>query len=132
MKVRSTSGALCRPNFLGAATGYLLSVNYRNHPQIIELFNRNIYKGKLRPGPSNSEPERVGDTWDEFTSKRHHFHGQVLAGVRRLFVSVIGTATREKQGTSFENVSQAVVIRDVLAELYSFTTAGVRVSGLKT
>ncbi|OOQ87567.1 hypothetical protein PEBR_15610 [Penicillium brasilianum] len=83
-----------------------------------------IYKGKLRPGPSNSEPERVGDTWDEFTSKRHHFHGQFLAGVRRLFISVIGNATREEHGTSFENVSQAVVIRDLLAELYSFTTAG--------
>lgn len=102
----------------------LLNVNYRNHPQILELFNRTIYKGKLRPGPSNSEPERVGDTWDEFTRKRHHFHGQLLAGVRRLFFSVIGTATREEHGTSFENVSQAVVIRDVLAELYSFTTAG--------
>lgn len=66
----------------------------------------------------------MGDTWDEFTSKRHHFHGQLLAGVRRLFISVIGTDTREEHGTSFQNVSQAVVIRDVLAELYSFSTAG--------
>ncbi|CEJ54735.1 hypothetical protein PMG11_01030 [Penicillium brasilianum] len=102
----------------------LLSVNYRNHPQILELFNSTIYKGTLRPGPSNSEPERVRDTWDDFTSKRHHFHGQFLAGVRRLFISVIGNATREEHGTSFENVLQAAVIQDLLAELYSFTTAG--------
>ncbi|KAJ5405988.1 hypothetical protein N7465_007272 [Penicillium sp. CMV-2018d] len=35
-----------------------LNINYRNHPQILELFNKAIYGGKLIPGRSTTQPER--------------------------------------------------------------------------
>ncbi|GLI81917.1 hypothetical protein PoHVEF18_010312 [Penicillium ochrochloron] len=116
---RSLMARLCECGYPST----LLNINYRNHPQILALFNRQIYKGKLAASSITSQPERVGDTWDEFTRKRHHFYGQDLAGIRRLFISVIGYAKKEEHGTSFENLSQAVVIRDLLAELYSFKSA---------
>lgn len=52
-----------------------------------------------------------------------HFHGQGLADIRRLSISVIGAAKKKDHGTSFESQPKAVVIRDLLAELYSFRTA---------
>jgi superfamily I DNA and/or RNA helicase len=100
----------------------LLNVNYRNHTQILALYNRLIYQDRLIADSITSQSERVGDTWDEFTRKRHHFRGQGFAGVRRLFISVIGDAKKEEHGTSFENQSQAMVIRHLFAELYSFRT----------
>ncbi|PKY06173.1 P-loop containing nucleoside triphosphate hydrolase protein [Aspergillus campestris IBT 28561] len=109
------------------AAGYpctMLDRNYRNHSQILEYFNRSVYGSKLLSGQSSDAPERVGRAWDTFTQDRHYFRNSGLVGVRRLFIGVIGNAEKAPNSLSWQNVSQAHVIRHLLRELYRFQTSG--------
>ena len=100
----------------------MLTTNYRNHPQILDLFNREIYKGLLVAAESNSVPGRVGKTWDSFTSSRDIFEKSNVVGVRRLFISVDGIARRESNSRSWCNEHQVFVARTLLEELYAYRT----------
>ncbi|KAN0081108.1 hypothetical protein V8E54_004312 [Elaphomyces granulatus] len=81
------------------------AVNYRNRPDILDLFNRNAYAGRLTAAPQNSSADRVGNALDAFTRSRHHFYNFDLEGVRGLFIiSVIGKAKHEGNSRSWSNI----------------------------
>ncbi|RHZ74961.1 hypothetical protein CDV55_109139 [Aspergillus turcosus] len=92
-------------------------------PAILDLFNRKVYGGKLKVGPSNDAPERVGNAWDAFTRSRHYFRGFGVAGVRRLFISTLGYADRHENSLSSYNAAQVHALRNLLSQLYQFQTA---------
>ncbi|OJJ50613.1 hypothetical protein ASPZODRAFT_21166 [Penicilliopsis zonata CBS 506.65] len=100
-----------------------LNISHRANSAILNWYNKTVYKDQLIPGPDNDKPERVGNAWDAFTTSRHHFHDKGLAKVRRLFISVTGRASQEKNSTSWHNQSQAEVAAQ-LHELYQGTTSG--------
>ncbi|KAJ6114608.1 hypothetical protein N7486_000386 [Penicillium sp. IBT 16267x] len=94
------------------------------HTAIFDIINQHVYGKTLSPGPYNDLPERVGNTWDDFTKSRHYFFNQGLAGVRRLMISVIGKSTEVPGGTSPINRANVNVAADLLSELYKFRTDG--------
>ncbi|KAE8401922.1 AAA domain-containing protein [Aspergillus pseudonomiae] len=100
----------------------MLRTNYRNHSQILDLFNRGMYRGELVPGPENDRLERVGRAWDSFTGSRHWFRALNVQGVRRLFISVEGKARRMENSLSWSNDSQVYVLCQLLRSLYSYQT----------
>ncbi|KAJ9222120.1 hypothetical protein DTO027B5_5086 [Paecilomyces variotii] len=97
-----------------------LTTNYRSHPQILDLYNRQVYHGKLQAALTNSASDPVGDAWDEFTRSHHHFREMGVAGVRRLFISTSGLAEHSGNSQSWCNIFQAEVVRDLLKALYDF------------
>ncbi|KAJ9193203.1 hypothetical protein DTO164E3_8027 [Paecilomyces variotii] len=97
-----------------------LQTNYRNHPDILDLYNKQVYSGKLKAASGNAAAERVGNTWDEFTGSRHYFHKQGLKGHRRVFISVNGLAHHSGNSLSWQNPAQAHVAIQLLTELYLF------------
>ena len=74
-----------------------LVTNYRNHPQILELFNKAIYNSKLASGSNANELERVGRTWDAWT---RHTMPTIASGSRRLILSVESVAFCQENETS--------------------------------
>ncbi|KAN0081110.1 P-loop containing nucleoside triphosphate hydrolase protein [Elaphomyces granulatus] len=98
----------------------MLSINYRNHPAILDLFNHHVYAGRLTAAPGTSSPDRVGNAWDAFTRSHHHFYNFDLEGVRRLFISVVGKARHEGNSQSWSNGMQVHVTRHLLTALYAF------------
>jgi ATP-dependent RNA/DNA helicase IGHMBP2 len=101
----------------------MLSINYRNHPAILDLFNNHVYAGRLTAAPSTSSPDRVGNAWDAFTRSHHHFYNFDLEGVRWLFISAIGKARHEGNSQSWSNAMQVHVARHLLTELYAFRSS---------
>ncbi|XHG07152.1 hypothetical protein AWENTII_010313 [Aspergillus wentii] len=97
-----------------------LTVNYRNHPQILELYNRITYKGCLVPNAQNAELERVGSAWDSFTQSRFWFRQAGVDGVRRLFINTTGSAKQVGNSRSWSNSTHVDVIKELLVELYRF------------
>ncbi|OGM48566.1 hypothetical protein ABOM_002485 [Aspergillus bombycis] len=99
------------------------TTNYRNHSQILDLFNSGMYRGKLVPGPENDRLERVGRAWDSFTGPRHWFRALNVHGMRRLFISIIGKAKRMENSLPWSNESQVQVLHHLLTSLYLFQTS---------
>lgn len=60
----------------------------------MELFNKVVNRGSFVAKLRNDDIERISHVWDEFTQSRHYFTAQGVAGVRRMFVSVSGTAEK--------------------------------------
>jgi hypothetical protein len=104
--------------YLAGYPASLLTTNYRNHPHILDLFNRVVYNGRLTAARQTGG--RVGNVWDAFTHSHHHFYNFDLEGVRRLFISVIGKATQEGNSKSWSNAMQVQVARHLLTALYAF------------
>ncbi|CAI7582678.1 unnamed protein product [Penicillium viridicatum] len=96
-----------------------LNINYRNHPQILELFNKAIYGGMLIPGRSTTQPERVGRTWEAWTRRTMP---EIAPGSRRLFLSVDTVACRQENETSWSNLGQIEAGQGLLQDLYHFRT----------
>lgn len=96
----------------------VLKVNHRSHPQIIDFYNRELYRGVLTAAPSTSHMERVGIAWDSFAAIRRHFRHARLHGVRRLFINATGTALQRYNSSSWRNSDQVNVAADLLHELY--------------
>ncbi|KAJ5784046.1 uncharacterized protein N7518_009723 [Penicillium psychrosexuale] len=94
-----------------------LVTNYRNHPQILELFNKAIYSGKLASGSNVNHLDRVGRTWDAWT---RHAMPTVAPGSRRLFLSVDSVAFRPANETSWSNMAQVQAVQTLLENLYNF------------
>ncbi|GAB1193628.1 hypothetical protein APSETT444_002849 [Aspergillus pseudonomiae] len=88
----------------------MLRTNYRNHSQILDLFNRGMYRGELVPGPENDRLERVGRAWDSFTGSRHWFRALNVQGVRRLFISVEGKARRMENMDAAQGQEAPIVV----------------------
>ncbi|KUM65530.1 hypothetical protein ACN42_g1540 [Penicillium freii] len=97
-----------------------LNINYRNHPQILELFNKAIYGGKLIPGRRTTQPERVGRTWEAWTRRTMP---EIAPGSRRLFLSIDTIACRQDNETSWSNLGQIQAVQALLQDLYHFRTA---------
>ncbi|KNG84684.1 hypothetical protein ANOM_006993 [Aspergillus nomiae NRRL 13137] len=100
----------------------MLQTNDQNHSQILDLFNREMYRGEFVHGPGNDRLERVGRVRDSFPGSRHWFRALNVHGVRQLFISVIGVAKRMKNSLSWSNETQGDVLRHLLTSLYSFQT----------
>ena len=108
-----------------------LAVNYRNHPDILDFFNREVYQGMLTPSKHNANPQaedkaRVGLAFDAFmASKGARIGGDNarLTGARRVWFSVKGFANRELVGTSWENEAQASALVNLVRALTTFVPA---------
>lgn len=96
-----------------------LNINYRNHPQILELFNKAIYGGMLIPGRSTTQPERVGRTWEARTRRTMP---EIAPGSRCLLLSVDTVACRQENKTSWSNLGQIQAVQGLLQDLYHFQT----------
>ncbi|KAL3458216.1 hypothetical protein BJX64DRAFT_292372 [Aspergillus heterothallicus] len=96
----------------------MLESHYRCHPEIMDFPNREIYNSRL---VNKFNPcTKVGYIWHEFTRQHHHFYGNGLENLRRLFVSVDTDAFQPPNSCSWQNLGQANVLCDFLRALYSF------------
>ncbi|KAL3473591.1 P-loop containing nucleoside triphosphate hydrolase protein [Aspergillus californicus] len=125
---RPLMGRLCE-------SGYpctILTINHRNNDAILRLSQEAVYESytalPVQAHRDNNAPDRVGSVWDAFTHSRHHFYATRLGGARQIFISVDDVATRHGGCNSWSNGAQVDVARDILAELYAYTSSdGVRI-----
>jgi hypothetical protein len=96
-----------------------LNINYRNHPQILGLLNKAIYGGKLIPGRSTNQLERVGRTWNAWTRRTMP---EIDLGSRRLFLSVDTVSSRQENEASWSNLGQIQAVQGLLQDMYDSRT----------
>ncbi|KAJ5225297.1 hypothetical protein N7468_006522 [Penicillium chermesinum] len=123
-----------------------LQTDYRNHPQIMEFFNRRVYLNTLNVGahksiPLNNERARVGQVFDSFmesyVARAEHCHipksevarlKRTVPGRRRLWLKIQSYAKREISGQSWENKPQVTALKTFLLQLYRYQYKGMSIT----
>jgi hypothetical protein len=96
----------------------MLRMNYRCHPEVLDFFNRTVYKGQLTKPVGFVHDDSIGYIWDGFTRHNGDFILACQQNKRRVFLTVDSVATKPENSTSWVNHQQADVALDLLKDLY--------------
>ncbi|CRG89918.1 hypothetical protein PISL3812_06957 [Talaromyces islandicus] len=96
----------------------MLRTNYRCHPEVLDFFNRSVYKGQLTKPAGFVHDGSIGYIWDSFTRNNRDLVLARQQNKRRVFLTVDSVATKPENSTSWVNHQQANVALDLLKDLY--------------